>query len=194
MNTEYLIEDIKDHQYNSGKYKSTCNSDLASFIRNNLDQIKMNDVMLINVYKKIIKPVHMFKDILEYEFLNYSPDIKIHNIDDLVKCAVDELKKYQGIIGGYDIEDSEWIYKDGSVNKTTCRFKITENQKIIYNTIEKSNEDNKNILFIKHFVKYMERFIENEVRLSITFKVINDDQNNITWIIIVFTKLIDFLE
>lgn len=161
---------------------------MASFIRTNCVDIKSNENMLFSVYRKIIPYEKILKDVLTYEFLFYEPKEteKVGTIDELINLSMSELKKYQGIIGGFYIEDTEWLRCE-----TDSRFKIKPNQKIIYNTIETSGSTERdNLLFLKNFVNHMKRFVNND-KIFMSYKIFDDKNNEISWILLVFEEEID---
>jgi hypothetical protein len=158
---------------------------MASFIRSNCVDIRSNENMLFSVYKKIIPYEKILKDILTYEFLFYEPkdSEKVGTIDELINLSISELKKYQGIVGGFYIEDMEWLQCTSDI-----RFKIKPNQKIIYNTIETcGSTDRDNVLFLKDFVNHMKRFINND-KITMSNKIFDDENNEISWILLVFEE------
>ena len=179
MNNSYKIEKFKKELFMTSRFNK-CDKMTASFIHYNLDKIKQDDIELNNLIKKIISPIQSIKLLTEYELLYYIPEKQIETINELIKFTLNNIKKFQGVIGGYDIEDSEWL-----INKD--RFNCNKNQKVIYNTIEQNNNNNGNNNFISLYVDYLKRFVNNTI--NIKYKFIDDSKNEICWIVIIFEEI-----
>lgn len=160
------------------------NTEISSDIRMNYSLLKSDDSYLFNVFKKITPREKMLKDILTYEFLFYNPLVKTKTIEDLLKMTFAELQKYQGIVGGFYIEDNTWIIND---SESKSRFKISESQTIIYNSVEKDRcYDRDQIWFLRNFVIHMKKFIDPSLNVNIEYRLIDDESNQICWILIIF--------
>ena len=98
-------------------------------------------------------------------------------------CLVkEELQKYQGIIGAYYVEDKNWI-----VCTKECRFKLKDTQKAIYNSICKRvayDDDNK--WFFEKLINRIKKYLPDDTYIKINYKIIDDEENEICWILIVF--------
>jgi hypothetical protein len=179
MNNSYKIEKLKTELYLTNRFNK-CNSSLALYIYDNLNKIKYDDIELNKLAAKIISPIQSIKLLTEYELLNYQPETKFDKIDELVKFTLINIKKFQGIIGGYDIEDTEWL-----INKD--RFRISnKNQKVIYNTTEQKNNNAVNNNFVSLYIDYLKRFVNENIKIK--YKFIDDDKNEICWIVIIFEE------
>jgi len=180
----FIGYDVFNHSNTFKKNASMLNSaELASFIRTNNTSLKSNDSMLFNVYKKITPFEKVLKDVLTYEFLFYEPsDLeKVNTIDELINISLLELKKYQGIVGGFYIEDVDWL-----LCTSESRFEPKSNQKLIYNSIEKHGcYDKDNVSFLRNFVNHMKKFISND-KITMNYKLLDDENNEICWILFVF--------
>ena len=181
IKTAYLNDYLRQNVFIDTRQYNT-SEELANFIGNNLSNLQENDVLLFNLYKKIITQQKMYKDLLTYEFLYASPSKTINNIDTLIILVQDELKKYQGIIGAYYVEDNNWI-----ICTKDCRFKLKETQKAIYNTICKRvayDDDNK--WFFEKLIIRIKKYLPDNSHIKIDYKIIDDEENEICWILIVF--------
>lgn len=190
INKNYLINNLKKELYTSSKFLDD-NKDLSKYIHDNINLIKSEPDVMLHIYKKIISANYMIKNIIEYEFIYYEPEKKLSTMEDIIKLALTDISKFQNVIGGYDLEDNEWLNPD---ELTTKRFDLKTNQKIIYNTLAQKNRNENNNHFMKLYIKYIKRFISDESRISVTHKLINDDENEICWVIIMFEKMIDYLD
>lgn len=179
MESSYQIEKLKKDVYYYGKFKTT-DEKIGSYIYDNLDKIKCDDIELTKLMFKIISPIHSIKLLTEYELLHYLPKTKIESIDCLIVFAMTNIKKFQNVIGGFDIEDTEWL-----INKN--RFNCKTNQKVIYNTISQKYNNPVNNNFISLYVNYLKRFVNDKI--NIKYKFINDDDNEICWIVIIFEEI-----
>lgn len=196
INNKYLENNFKKELYKGTKFINKELEDkieLSQYIHKNIERIKLdeNENELNKIYHKIISKKFIFKSIVEYEFNNYEPEIKLTNLSEIIKLALHNISFFQNIIGGYDLEDNEWIFSDETEIK---RFNLKDNQKLIYNSLSQNNKNEENNLFIKKYVKYIKRHIDSESRINIYHKLINDDKNEICWVVIIFEKLVDYLD
>ena len=179
----YLVDFMPHELY---KYASTNNSsDIAHLINMNLGHIKENDALLFNLYKKIKTKEEMYKDLLTYELINSDIEDKnkISKLDRLIKFTKNEFKKYQGIVGGYHIEDMEW----GFCNRK--RFKLKNTQHALFNTIGIKYISNDNDLdFLDNFKNHIRKYISSSLSVKVYYKIINDNSNKIGWILFIFEK------
>ncbi len=152
-------------------------NDICTIEKNNIDFDFVEQF-----HKKITSHTQMIKDILTYEFLFYDPVDKVYDLQSLMVTTISELAKYQGIIGGYNIEDSIWLQCTSEVQN---RFKLKSNQFAIYNSCDSDacyDKDQK--WFLKNFVKHMKKWIGSD-NLTIDYKLYDDETNEICWILIV---------
>jgi hypothetical protein len=197
INKNYAESNLKKELYTSSKFISDemssldTNKDIIKYIHDNISLGLTDSDEIYDIFKKIISKNYIIKNIVEYEFNNYTPDIKLSNMDDIIKLCLTDISKYQNVIGGFDLEDNEWIFSDEIEFK---RFDLKPNQKLIYNTLSQNNRNKENHYFIKKFVKYIKRHIDPESRINIYHKLIDDNVNEICWVVIVFEKLIDYLD
>lgn len=160
-----------------------CDRNMATYIHKNYVELLKNDQMLSDVHKKIITKQQMIKDIFTYDFLCYKPDIdeKVSTIDKLANLTKMELARYQGVVGGYGIEDDEWL-------NCTERFKLKSNQRGIFNTChQKLIKNDDHTWFMRKIIKHMKKFIDTD-DIDIDYKMFDDEFNEIAWIVIVFEK------
>ena len=161
---------------------------ISKNIHNNFENIVNNNTdELINLYyEKIICKEKKIKDLLTYDLIYYQPEEsdKISTLEEIKNLAINELKKYQQIVGGYFLEDDVWIVVD-NINPSE-RLKIRDNQIALYNTcnIKLSNEPNQ-IWFIETFLKYIKKFIYNN-SIKVKYDIFEDTNNNIAFVVIIF--------
>jgi hypothetical protein len=157
------------------------NSDeIAKLIRVNYNSVVNDEQLLKSVFDKITQHKKMVREILTYEFLFYNPsnEEKINDINDLFQFAKTEMSKYQGIIGGYNLEDTEWV-------NCNDRFSLKDNQIGIFNTCyENTLYDKDQLWFMKNFVTRIKKFCGTN--LTTDFKMFEDEENQICWLILVF--------
>lgn len=178
----YYLSQLNSTTFNVSDYVDK-DEKLIEIIKNNKNELENNKNVLWNIYKKLIPKEKMLRDIITYEFLYDEPQTKYSNIDEIVKIALHELKKYQGVIGGFYIEDNEWIE-----STENTRFKSEENRKMIYNTIEtKLCYEINQISFLKNFTKRMKKYVENK-SILVDYKIIDDERHEICWVLFVFEK------
>lgn len=135
---------------------------------------------LLQLYKEIIPINKIKRDIVTYDFIHGSIDVKCENVNEIFDLLISQLDQYQWSAGGFDIEDREWI----ECSKTT-RFIINENQKAIYNTFE-SLEDYKELKwFLENMITRISKTITKPSEMKIYYKIIEDEKNEINWIIII---------
>jgi hypothetical protein len=159
-------------------------SEMANFIKDNLSHIKDDDTMLFSIAKKIIPRSRFVKDLITYEFLYSEPIRTINTRDELIVVANSELSRYQGVVGGFAIEDEIWLKCSDST-----RFKMQPNQKGLYNSISKEQCDDKKLLwFLKNFVIHMKKFLLETSNISLNYKIVDDDSNEICWILFIFEQ------
>lgn len=179
----YFVENLKNKIYNRHEYVTDNNDMVIDFIRNNDNLLKSDDSALLFILKKILPRSKMIREVYTYELLNYNPPNKIDDIDALINIVLKEMHRYQGLIGGFYLEDVQWI----KCNEST-RFKPKENQRAIYNSISKRGCYDRDFLtFLKNFVMHIKKFTKNELIL-VNNKIIDDDDNELCWILIVCEK------
>ena len=176
----YVTENIKREIYCDNEFNIK-DVDTANFIRHNITNIKNDDILLFSLVKKIRSKAEFIKDIIKYEFVYSNPDIQINNVNDFIIQTKKELNRYQGIIGGFNMEDNQWLdCVDGG------RFKLKPGKNGIYNSIEKEAcFDNDLKWFLKNFVEHMKKFIKS-TEINISYKIVDDDDNELCWILFLF--------
>lgn len=173
----------KVNMFNKQDLFDVPNEETANYIYKNYKKILEDENLLKETHNKITSSRQMIKDIFTYDFLFYEPPEaeKINTLDKLVDITRIELAKYQGIVGGYEIEDDEWL-------DCTPRFKLKENQKGIFNTCTKKTIDNKDhIWFLKNMIKRIKKFISNN-NICIKYDMFDDEFNEIIWIVFIFEE------
>ena len=179
----YFAENLKNKIYNKHEYITDNNDMVINFIKCNDNLLKSDDCALLFILKKILPRSKMIKEIYTYELLNYNPLSKINDIDTLINITLRKMHRYQGLIGGFYLEDVQWIKCT-----TSTRFKPKENQRAIYNSISKRGCCDKDFLyFLKNFVIHIKKYVKDE-SILVNSKIIDDDDNDICWILIVCEK------
>jgi hypothetical protein len=177
---EYLLDNFE---------QSTCavsvdDLDLAEFIRTNESLIKNDDQFRLCVFKKIMNQSTLLKEIFTYEFLNYTPKEQTNDMVKLFNIMINDMHKYQGVVGGFNIEDQQWIICDG-----TTRFKPKDNQKAIYNSIQQFDCSDKSLKwYLKYFTRHIKKFIDPSSNIIVNYKVFDDDHNEMCWIVFILEK------
>jgi hypothetical protein len=181
MNNLYKEANKKNEIFDS-RFLYRDNKSIANTIRNSSNELMSNTNLLKSVHEEIMSSVQMLKDVFTYEFLFYEPTIKILNASELLSMAQSELSRYQGIVGGYKIEDQEWIKCEQN-----SRFKLNPSQIGIYNTMTRDNSYSENqVWFIKAFARHMRKFISYDDNfLSFYHKIYDDESNDISWILFI---------
>lgn len=180
LKEEYVISQLTNKIYMTDKYK-TNDTNVAKYINENITDIKMNDNLLFSIIKKIIPREKMIKEIITYEFVNFEPEKKTNDMTELISIAINQLKLYQYVVGGSCMEDIDWIIADEK-----SRFKPKKDQMILYNTAERQFCFEKDqTWFLRHFVKRMKKYVDKD-SINIDYKIIDDEYNNICWVMIVF--------
>jgi hypothetical protein len=165
------------------KFDNTQNEQIIELISKNINNILTDKSMAKEFFDLIFSHEKMAKECLTFNLLNYKPkkEEKISDINKFVKLCEETLKQYQYKIGGFSIEDEEWFLADSSCK----RFKVKENQKILYNSVSKKNYDKELIWFLDSILNYMKNF-SDEIRIS--YDIFEDEKNCICWIIYKFRQ------
>jgi len=186
MNKEYNIWNLKSYLYNkktkefnnvSSNNNISNSKEIADFIHNNKIHILTNKNLLKNIHNKIINEETMIQNVLKYEFLNYNPDEKIKCRNKLHTVIINELNKYQRVVGGFYIEDDVWI--EDIENK----FITTTDKIILYNSFTR-DINNETETFMNNFINLIKRQISCD--LEINYKIFYNDNLSIHWIVIYF--------
>ena len=146
-----------------------------------LKNIKENNMELISKY---ITDNELHKLVVQHEFDNVKVDHQLSTIDEIIDLFKIVLHKYQGVIGGYNIEDPCWIV---NIFPDKSRFKLKENMAVIYNTLSVDNiNDKETFVFCEKILEHIKKFTKNNIKL----KIIKDNNNDIIWIVyIIMDKL-----
>jgi hypothetical protein len=165
---------------NRNNYQNITNKNLINLVHTKLEQKDNLDVELLN---QILTPEKILKEFLIFDLLNYHPENshKIENMNDAINFTIETLKKYQYKIGGFYIEDNDWILSD----KDSYRFKVKENQKILYNSVSKKSFDRELVWFLDSVTEYIRRFV-NQYKIEVKYNIYEDEKNCICWIIFKF--------
>jgi hypothetical protein len=156
---------------NKNNYKKLDDT-IHESIHNNI-QTMQDDDTAFEIFRKIVTPEKLKKELLTYDLLNYNPSTKINNEDELIKFMQDTLAKYQYIVGGFDLEDDKWFYVDDT---TTHRFRL-ENKKILYNTLEKQSSET------EWFLLSIQTYMQKHTDIKIHLKIKEDEKNCIIWVL-----------
>jgi hypothetical protein len=165
------------------------NNDVVENIRKLYNNDNKNiDTELLKLYhNEIMTDNQRIKDILTFELLNYQPtdNHKSDSISELINITLNELKRYQNIVDECYFEDDEWIICNDNQN----RFKMKYNQMGVYNTINVVKYyKSKQGLFLKMFVKHINKFIFSNSKIIFDYKIYEDEGLKIKWILFLFEK------
>ena len=173
----YLEDNLKISLYEN-KDRFTDRSDkLVDRVHKKMNKIENDDRYAFNILKKIMSHEKVMKEILTYELLNYTPCKKIKTFDQFIETAISALRKFQYKVGGFSIEDKDWILND----ENSQRFKIKPGTKILYNSTERKFCDKELLWFLESIVSYVQEFSNKH---SIKFKLVDDERYEIVWIVL----------
>lgn len=164
-------------------FDNTKNEQVVDLISKNINNILKNKSIAKECFDLIFSHEKIAKECLMFNLLNYEPkqDEKICEIDKIVDLCNETLKQYQYKVGGFSIEDEEWFLADSSCK----RFKVKENQKILYNSVPKKKYDDELDWFLNAILNYVKKFSDTA---SISYDVFDDERNSICWIIYKFKQ------
>lgn len=158
-------------------------TELGNFIKDNMLQIINNDILLMNIIKKIIPHDKLIKELMIFELLNSDPTNKINDMLELIKTMQTELFKYNKLTEDIGFEDYIWL----NCNKTT-RFKLKNNQMAIFNTIPSYlYDDDKVEWFMEKFTDHIQKYISDD-SINVDYKIINDEINGVGWVLFICNK------
>jgi|SaaInlStandDraft_5_1057022.scaffolds.fasta_scaffold15302_4 hypothetical protein len=158
--------------------------DIATDIHNNYNTIISDRKMLLEQTSKLISSDYLIKIVSMFELINYQPQLNemVNTVNDAIDITIKNLKKYQGTVGGFLIEDDEWIKL--SANNNT-RFKLKPNQVAIYNTIDYNHsDDSETKRFLSNIIKLTKRHITDK-NIVMEYNIYEDESYQINWIFIV---------
>ena len=159
--------------------------DISLTISQNMDNILNNDSYAFDIYKQIITHSKIIRELQTYEFINFiPPKYELNSVNDCVLLTQNILHKFQYKVGGFNIEDYDWFYAD---NSTDCRFKLKENDVILYNSINTSNVDSEFRWFLRNIYLNIEKCLKSQSsKYTVNFNIVKDDNYKIFWIIFIF--------
>lgn len=176
----YSEDNLKISLYeNKDNFKDRSDK-LVDRVHKKMDKIENDDRYAFNILKKIMPHEKIMKEILIYELLNYTPSKKIKTFDQFIDTAISTLRKFQYKVGGFSIEDKDWILND----ENSQRFKVKPNTKILYNSIERRFCDKELLWFLESIVSYVQEFSD---KYKIKFKLVDDERYEIVWITIIMS-------
>lgn len=180
MQRIYAESNMTPYLYgNKNRYLNDKSKEMVDIIHGNMDEIRYDESYAFHILKKIMPHEKVVKEILQYELLNYSPKEKVNSLEELVKVLKSALYKFQYKVGGFNIEDKDWIV----ANKDNKRFKVKENQTVLYNSVEKKNCDKELMWFLEKIVSYAQNFIDGD-KFNIKYTLKEDDRFRVVWIIL----------
>lgn len=163
-------------------------SNFLSMLSANRDKILdgYTDDEIYALHKQIVPIDKVKKDILTYEFVycdQNSKGLLYDTIDDVLTLLKTELDTYQWIVGGFNIDDKEWLECSDS-----SRFKPKDTQRAIYNSFESRYDDFELRWFIKTIIQRVNNCIDQS-KNKIYYKIIEDASHEITWLIFVVESI-----
>lgn len=165
------------------KNNYTKNDDIAEYIHFNLDKCDKEE--LEKMYLQITTKEKLEQECLMYELFNYVPKNKVSEIDELIKITINSLQKFQYKIGGFHLEDYDWICSD-SLSNPRFKFKSSTCYKMLYNSVHEDKCGSELKWFMSSIVEYIKKFIfENTIK--ITYKIYEDRSNSLCWIMLIFS-------
>jgi hypothetical protein len=188
-----ILNDIKKTYFSSILLKDYDTKEIpqnaettAEEIKNNLNSLTIDDFnLLLSLHRKTLTNDKIIRDLLNHELLYYEPKMKISNIDELILSINKLIKRYEYCLSYSIYEDSEWIIKYESDRK----FKSNENQIMLLNTLkEEYINDSQTNEYLNNLVKNFRKYV-NENEYHIKFKVWEDEDNDVYWVIFVLTNL-----
>lgn len=135
---------------------------------------------LLKLHQQIVPIEKIKRDILTYDFMYGNSNVVCENVNDVVNVLISQLDQYQWTVGGFNIEDKEWI--ECTENS---RFKPNILQKAFYNSLESHNDDQELKWFLKTILKRVTNTIKTDIGIKIYYKIIEDTTNEISWVIFV---------
>jgi len=155
------------------------------FNKNLFNKIKQETTNEISKITKTssIEDIKLLKEIYLYQFLNPEHcEKKITNIIEMTDFIINTLKKFQWIVGGYLIEDINWLIESGN----SKRFKINKNDVILTNTLNYYDDETET--FMENLIKYINNFVD-KTSLTIQFKIKEDELLDLKFAVIFIRKL-----
>lgn len=182
-NCIYDVEHLKFIELSDKTYN--VNHDATKIISKERNDIISNysDEQLLNLHKQIVPIEKIKRDILTYDFMHIMPNVICKTDTDIFNLLINELNQYQWIVGGFNIEDKEWL----ECTETT-RFKPHKLQKAIYNSLESHNDDQELKWFVKTILKRISCTISDDIGIKLYYKIIEDEPHEISWLIIIIEK------
>lgn len=178
IENDYIIDDDKIKSYRNNLFMNSDNISRSTYDENILN---MNVEDLKNIYDKINTKQNIVKSILTYELLNYENDKKINDLSELIEIFRKTMERYQWIVGGYDIEDDEWI-----LCNNISKFCLKPNQIALYNSTGENGYDNSELeRFIKMIRNHMRKMTD---KYDINYAIVEDKKYDIWWILYVFEE------
>lgn len=177
--TEHLkFIELSDKTYNPDYNVTKLISKERTNIINNY-----SDEELLNLHKQIVPIEKIKRDILTYEFMYGTLDIICKSEMDIFNLLISELNQYQWIVGGFNIEDKDWL----ECTENT-RFVPHLLQNAIYNSLESYNDDQELKWFIKTILQRISCTIQSDLGIKLYHKIIEDEPHEISWLIIIIEK------
>jgi hypothetical protein len=177
----YIEDTLTSVLYGNKNIYNNAEDDIVNSIHN-MTELDTNNDLAFDILKKIMPKEKIIKEILTYDILNYMPENKVDSFQQFIDIAINALAKFQWKVGGFNIEDRQWIH----VDKDNRRFKIKDNQKVLYNSVEKQNYDKELSWFLDCLVTYVQRFADDNI-YHIKYKIILDKRFSICWTVFILT-------
>lgn len=177
-----MIENINKNNYVNNENSSIIAKQIKQVLNSGFDD-NFNTLLLL--YKKIITHQKIVKELLNYEFLFYEPDNKNLSIEELLNVIKKIFDRYQLYLSGNLLDDTDWIIQ----RESSKRFKLKQNQIILVNSMDlKYIYDTQTINYLNNLIIHLYKYVNKE-HISIKYKLCDDDDNDICWIIFVLTDL-----
>lgn len=153
---------------------------MAKFIQNNF--ARMNYFDKLSIHNKIVSEFKLNYELLKFQLTYLIPDEKITDFEKFIKETEKILNFYQWKAGGFLCEDDKWtLYRHGN-----HKYDLKENEVIFDNSVKTiNNSDIEVYKYIKSLHNLLQKMTDS---FKIKFRYIDDDYDDITWIIIRIIK------
>jgi hypothetical protein len=184
MQNSYAFDKTIKDVYQKQSFKIS-DANYARHIKNIFDTVKYDIDQLSSMHRKVVSQSQMIRDILTYEIQYLGPlDVseKVSTVQEMVKLLHDALNRYQGVVGGFNMEDKHWI----DHNETSRQFKVTTGVQVLANTTQRHALIDGDITdFVQRIILFASRFTDT---ILLDYRIVEDTNNDIFWICFIIKK------
>lgn len=154
---------------------------IAKFIRDKFDSLSEDEMRKIVIRCMSLKKVK--SELLKFELKHYEQETnKNINLQEFAAIAEKILNRYQGVAGGFKVEDFEWTQVERKTQYLGNNFEVKKNEIVFLNSIDKLDKnDNELSLYLKRIVEYLDN-ISNKVDVRHVIK--ESPKDGLYWILI----------